>query len=142
MIYALLKKQERLVKLLQNIALIIFVIAYFVVVMKALVAKKVRFWKMMHIYHLFLMVFVFVLLTNYNTWYCLWLFPNVLFIRGKAIKRVLSIATGSQIAMQSTFLYLGERQNLGFLFLIILVGVVVTMQFGEFLKKRGKVEVG
>ena len=140
MICYLLKNHMHFVKMLQNVAFIVFAIAYLLVVLKLLLQKQIHFYKMMRTYHIFLWLFVFLLLTNYNTWYCLWLFPNVLFIKGKAVKRLLYLATGSQIAMQSTFLYLGERQNLGLLFLLILIGVVVTMQLSETLQKRRKLK--
>lgn len=132
-VYYFFKDYIKLVKIFQNSVLITFVIFYAIVVIKLLLQKQIRFYEVIRKYHVFLWLFVFVLITNYNTWYMLWLFPNVLYLRGRAIKRVLNLATGSQVAMQVTYLYLGEYQILGFVFLGILIGIVVA---GEVVVRR------
>ncbi len=126
----------KFVKILQNFALMMFAIFYGIVVIKLLIQKHIRFYTMIRTYHIFLWLFVFVLITNYNTWYMMWLFPNVLFLRGRAIKRVLNFATGSQIAMQVTYLYWGEYQILGFVFLGILMGIVLAGEIVEDRRRR------
>lgn len=126
--------------MLQKIGLMAFGMVYVVVCIKLLLQKKIRFFEGMRKYHIFLLLFIFVLITNYNTWYCLWLFPSLLYAKGNRIKFTLNLATGSQIAMQIAFLYLGEYQIVGFVFLFILVGIVLVLPIMEYVKKRMKQE--
>ena len=91
-----------------------------------LLQKEIKFLETIRKYNIFILIFTLVLITNFNAWYIMWLFPTMFFLKGKAQETILALSYTSQIANFSSFALHSEEQILGIPFLaILIVGTVL-----------------
>lgn len=109
------------VEIIQTLALVIFAVFYVIVCVRLLLQKKIRFLQIIRKYNIFLLIFTFVLITNFNAWYIMWLFPTIFFLKRKAQETILILSYTSQIANFASFALHSEEQILGIPFLIIMI---------------------
>lgn len=113
-------------EIMQNLALGIFAIFYVYVCIRLLLQKEIKFLETIRKYNIFVLIFTLVLITNFNAWYIMWLFPTMFFLKGKAQETILALSYTSQIANLSSFALHSEEQILGIPFLaILIVGTVL-----------------
>ena len=129
------------VKYWKDLVLFIFVAYYINIVVKLLLQKNVTFYSLIRKYHLFIMLFLLLLITDFNTWYCLWLFPTIFWLKSKDIKTVLYLSTSSQLTMYCTFLYIGETEVVGIIFFIVMIYLTVCMKFLDKMRNRKKKDI-
>ncbi len=127
------------VSILQNLILIIFAIAYIIVCIKLLLQKKIKFLKSIRIYNIFLLIFTFVLITNFNAWYVMWLFPTLFFLKSKSQATIIALSYLSQIANFSSFALHSEAQILGIPYLAIIVIGILIIKLLEIKPKKKKI---
>lgn len=127
LIYELLGKNTKKLGYLQMGALGIFAIYYIYVAIRLLINKEINFHRAIQKYHFILMIFTFILITNFNPWYMMWLFPTIMFINGRSIKNILHLSYAGQVANIASFLLWSEEQYLGIPYFIIMVVVTVIL---------------
>ena len=127
LLYEFLGKDTQKLGYLQMGALGLFAIYYIYVVIRLLISKEISFNKTIQKYHLILMIFTFVLITNFNPWYMMWLFPTMFFINGRSIKNVLHLSYAGQVANVASFLLWSEEQYLGLPYFVIMVVVTIIL---------------
>ncbi len=113
-IASILKNSPALVSLIKYTIYAIFVSLYAVTIIKLLKKSQIDFSETIKKYHLLLMIFVLLIITNFYLWYLIWVFPTVFWLDKKQIKDVIYLGLGGQIAFQCTFMYIGEYDFLGF----------------------------
>ena len=132
------------VEIIQTLALAIFAVFYVIVCVRLLLQKKIRFLQIIRKYNIFLLIFTFVLITNFNAWYIMWLFPTMFFLKRKAQETILILSYTSQIANFASFALHSEEQILGIPFLIIMiVGMLLIKALNMKLEKTedGKIKL-
>ncbi len=104
-----------------KIFLISFVIIYFFTNLTLLLKKNIKFGEESKKYEYFLMAFLFLLITNFQTWYIMWLFPLMMWQKKENIQLIIQIAIVSQFA-NSVFLINGDgwRNGTPFTFFMVL----------------------
>ena len=112
---------ENITSIIQNITLGIFAIFYVYVCIKLLLQKKMRFAMLMRKYNVILLIFTFILITNFNPWYIMWLFPTMFWLKAKSQETILALSYSSQIANFASFALLSEEAILGIPYLIIMM---------------------
>ena len=114
----------------------LFIIIYFFTCLILLYKKQIKFREEMRKTEYFLVAFLFLLITNFQTWYIMWLFPLMMWQKKKMIQFVVQIALISQFA-NSVFLINGEgwRNGTPFTF-FILVGICICLNLRQVLKSR------
>ena len=108
-------------EIIQTLVLAIFAVIYVIVCIRLLLQKKIRFLQTIRKYNVFLLVFTFILITNFNAWYIMWLIPTMFFLKGKSQETILALSYSSQIANFASFALHSEEQILGIPFLIIMI---------------------
>lgn len=92
-IYILIKQYfsniPDIVNKLKKLLLGIFVIIYATTCVILLNKKKINFRNQMRNYNYFLVAFLFLLITNFQPWYILWLFPCMMWQKAEDIKAIL-----------------------------------------------------
>lgn len=92
-IYILIKQYfgniPDIVNKLKKLFLGIFVIIYATTCVILLNRKEIKFSKLMKNYNYFLVTFLFLLITNFQPWYILWLFPCMMWQKSEDIKAIL-----------------------------------------------------
>lgn len=116
--------------------LIGFVIVYFFTCVTVLNKKTIKFREQMNLANLFLLAFIFLLITNFQPWYLMWLMPIIMWQKPENVKLVTQILLISQFA-NSIFLINGEGWKNGtpFTFAMVL-GVLICVLFNQKNKKK------
>ncbi len=91
----------------------------------------------------FIMAFLFLLITNFQPWYIMWLFPLLMWQKAENIKWIPQIAIISEFA-NSIFLTYGEGWQNGTPFtFIFIVGSLGTWILNDKIKKeRNRIKNG
>ena len=144
--YFLRDNNMNIVTTIQTITFIAFTIFYVYVVIRLLLQKKINFAQTIRKYNVILFIFTFIVITNFNAWYVMWLFPTVFWLKGKSIKIVLNLSYACTIANIMNFALYSEDEELGIPYFIIMVAVTILLSLDKkkelTLKKKEKVENG
>lgn len=97
-----------------------FIIIYFFTCVTVLNKKHIKWQKEIQKANYFIIAFLFLLITNFQPWYIMWLFPCFMWQKPKDIKLIIQISLISQIA-NSVFLAYGEGWKYGIPFTFIMV---------------------
>ena len=104
---------------INHLLLGIFTIVYFFACIVLLNKKEIRLREEMKKANYFIMAFLFLLITNFQPWYILWLFPLFMWQKAEMIKWIPQIAIISAFA-NSIFLLNGEGWKNGTPFTFVL----------------------
>ena len=118
---------------LSMILLEIFIIIYFFSCLKLLFKKDIRFRDLMQKYNIFLLVFLFLLITQFQIWYLMWLIPVLMWQKANNLKIMVGILLISEFA-NTVFLANGEGYTNGTPFVIVLYTLVLG--FAVFIEKQ------
>jgi len=122
------KEPEGLVKIINKNLLRGFTIIYFFSCVILLNKREIKFRKEIQKANYFIMAFLFLLITNFQPWYIMWLFPCLMWQKAEDIKLIVQISLISQFA-NSVFLIYGEGWMYGtpFTFLMVLGTLIVVL---------------
>ncbi len=118
------------IRKIKDILLIIFFIVYSTICIRILISKKINFRKLINIFTTILLVFIFVLLTNFQTWYLMWLMPFIMWSKTKKIKLIFNI----QIAYLISYPVLAFNIVV-YLFITFLIFFTITIVQKKYRKK-------
>ncbi len=95
-----------------------FTIIYFFTMIDLLLKKNIKFREEMQKANYFIMAFLFLLITNFQPWYIMWLFPCLVWQKAKFVKLIIQISLISQFSNYIFFRY-GEAWDLATPFVFI-----------------------
>ena len=122
----------------KNFLLGIFVIIYFFTCITLLNKKTICLHHEMKKANYFIMAFLFLLITNFQIWYIMWLFPLLMWQKAEDIKLIVQISLIAEFA-NSVFLTYGEDWQNGTPFAFLMVtGVLVMVLYNTRTKKGGR----
>lgn len=78
-------------------------------------------------YNPLLYIFTFVLITNFNSWYILWLCPTLMFLNGKNIRLIINLLYAVEVAYIGSFALYSEAQVLGILYINLVALITVCL---------------
>lgn len=125
--YFLRDSNMNIVTTIQTIVFVVFAGFYVYTVIKLLTQKEINFYQIIRKYHVILLIFTFIVITNFNAWYVMWLFPTILWLRGKSIKMVLNVSYACTIANIMNFALFSEDEKLGIPYIIIMFAVTIIL---------------
>jgi len=127
------------VTVIQNLTFIVFAIYYIYVVVKLLLQKEMKFYEVIRKYHIILIFFTFIVITNFNPWYIMWLFPTIFWLNGKSMKYILYVSYASQIGNIVNFALWSEKESFGipYFFIMVLLTVALSRVKNKRIEKRG-----
>ncbi len=118
---------ENLHKLLADVVLVIFVLVYFYKSVKLLFQREIKFSKEMKNLYWFMLAFLWLLISNFQPWYFMWLTPFMFWQNGKNIKLIVQMQILTLVA-DMVFLAYSEYYIYGVpFFVVFLVGTLVCM---------------
>lgn len=121
----------------KNFLLKSFVIIYFYTCVTLLNKKEIKFRKEIQKANYFIIAFLFLLITNFQPWYIMWLFPALIWQKADDIRLIMQISLVSQFA-NSVFLINGEGWKNGTPFMFIMVTSILGLVLYQTRKKRYK----
>lgn len=108
-----------------------FIGIYFIYSVFLLVKKKIEFEIEAKSLEKFLAVFLFLLITNFQPWYVMWLFPLLIWQKKENVKLIIQVSLLVEFA-NSVFLARSEAWTNGTPFTIMLVlGIVICLYFNK-----------
>lgn len=122
-----LTKPEGLVEIISKTLLGAFAIIYFFVCVTLLNKRKISFRKEIQKAQYFLIAFLFLIITNFQPWYIMWLFPLMIWQKSNIVKLVIQISLISQFANTILLIYSEAWENgVPFAF-AMMVGIFVAI---------------
>jgi len=127
-IYYMFNKNQEKVLPIQNMVFIVFAIYYAYVVIKLLLQKQMRFNNIIRKYNVILLIFTFIIITNFNSWYIMWIFPTFFWLKSKNINTIINLSYASQIANIANYVLWSEEEYLGIPYIIIMTitGIILS----------------
>lgn len=120
-------KTDNLVYILSKLALTVFILIYLIKCVTLLIKKKISLRKEMQQMYLFMLAFIFLLITGFQPWYLMWLSPFIIWQKSKDIKLITQMQILTQIA-NSVFLIYSENYIYGVpFFFIFLTGTLICI---------------
>ncbi len=119
---------EGIAEKLNKLLLEIFVIIYFFTCITIINKKEIKFSKEIQKANYFIIAFLFLLITNFQPWYIMWLFPCFIWQKSEDIKLIIQVSLISQFA-NSVFLINGEGWKNGtpFSYFMVLGTLIVVI---------------
>lgn len=111
---------------LSGLLLKAFVIIYFFSCLRILFKKELTFRYVMQKYNIFLLVFLFVLITQFQIWYLMWLIPVFMWQNANNLKLMVGIWLISEFA-NTVFLANGEGYTNGTPFVIVMITLILGL---------------
>ena len=105
--------------ILNKMLLASFAIIYFFTCIVELYKKEIKFRNETRKIILFILAFIFLLITNFQPWYIMWMFPFLIWQKSDDIKLIVGISIISEFA-NSVFLQYGEGWRYGTPFVFML----------------------
>lgn len=130
-IYYLLNGDEKMLSLIKTLSLVIFSFSYIAILFKLFFAKdsnKIRFNKLMKTYQMFLLIFTFVLITNFNPWYVIWLFPTLFYQKAKNIRYTLYLSMGVIYSYTITYATKIDDESVGIPYFLVMVITILVLE--------------
>lgn len=140
-LWYLLNGDEKALGLIKMITLVIFAISYIAIIMKMFFSKHskdISFIKTIKTYQIFLLVFTFVLITNFNPWYVIWLFPTLIWQKAKNIRITLYLSLGALVSYSITYATKVDNESVGIPYLILMISTVLILYVLREIKKEIK----
>lgn len=140
-IYYLLNGDEKALSLIKIITLSIFAISYIAIILKLFFSKNIRnitFRKTIRTYQTFLLIFTFILITNFNPWYVIWLFPTLMWQKAKNIRYTLYLSLGAINSYAITYLTKVDNETVGIPYLIIMIVTILVLETIRRVKMKQK----
>lgn len=138
-LYYFLNGDQKALNLIKILALSIFAISYIAIILKLFfskTSKDITFRKTLRTYQIFLLVFTFVLITNFNPWYVIWLFPTLLWQKAKNIRLTLYLSLGALVSYSITYATRVDDETVGIPYLVLmLLTVGILYVYREIHKK-------
>lgn len=144
-LWFLVNGNEAILDIIKMVVTGLFMVAYILVVAKFFFAKEedISWRKMMQSYQILLLIFLFFVMTNFNSWYIMWLFPSIFWQRKNMVKMTACLGIGSILAYSLTYATLVDDETMGIPYLICMVGTAILLcNLGTFLKLHKKEKRG
>lgn len=116
---------ENLIDIVKDIALDIFAIIYIFNCFSLLFTKNIKFYKEIRGIFLFIIAFLFLLITNFQPWYFMWMVPFMIWQKADNIKLIIQMQIMTLIA-NIVFLIYSENYVYGVPFFCILVTGILS----------------
>lgn len=117
-----------------------FVLIYLYTIIKYLFTKKkLSFSVLMREYTFLLILFIFGTITNFQTWYCIWLLPTILWVRGKTANTIIAITISVELA-NTIYFILFEYYKYGqfyYIMMLVLIFILSKINVNKILKIGG-----
>ena len=131
---------DNLPTIINKTLLLAFVIIYFFNCLILLLNPKVKFNNEAKKFEYFLFAFLFLLITNFQPWYIMWLFPLMIWQKSFNIKLIIQISLVSQLANSIFLAYTeGWKNGTPFTFLMLL-GTTICIYFNSKKTKKRSIK--
>ena len=115
---------------------ILFACFYVITIVKLLFKKKIIWPQTVRKYHKVLLLFLFTVITNLCPWYLMWLYPCIMWLKGKSIKIILYLSFAYEFCTLYNFGMHSESYKIGILYIPTMIIIVYALSY----KKKDRAE--
>lgn len=126
-IKVLLPNQVGIMTRISRVALILFITIYFIKCLKLLTKKEIKIEKEMREHAIYLMLFLFIVITNFQPWYLIWIFYCLFWQKQENILYLNNICIITLLA-NCIFLTYSEDWRYGAIFSAIMIGAIILLR--------------
>ena len=128
-------------KIIGDISLPIFAIIYVGLIIKLLIKNEKDFGKIINSYNWIMLAFIFLILTNFQKWYILWLLPTAL-LQNKNLDKFIIITTLVALIPSFNYFIIGcDAWDVGMTYSINILLLSIIIYFvGKYIKTNIKIE--
>jgi len=118
-------KNTKYAKIASKICMIAFLLLYMYTLIRLFFTKKqYTFSALISKYNMLLVVFLFAVITNFQSWYTLWLLPTVMWDKSRNIKWLLSITIFAELCNAVYFVFC-EYYGYAVIYSVCLISTVI-----------------
>lgn len=142
-IYYCLNGDEKVLNFTKTMALLVFAVSYISILIKLFFSKeasKISWTKLMKTYQVFLLIFTFGLITNFNPWYVIWLFPTIWWQKAKTIRNTMYVSLGVINSYAITYATKVDDETVGIPYLIVMLLTIAILEIGRQIYQKIKKE--
>lgn len=129
-------KNPILVNKIKGILLITFIALYTIYCLKLLNMKEIKFSKIMKEANSFLVMFIFLLITNFQPWYMIWLYTTFMWQKKENIKLIVTATLFGELANVIFFMWSEHYTNGIYYSLLFYILVLGYIGINKILKNR------
>lgn len=118
---ATIETRSALLSVLNDIKLYLFALSYVMILIKCIFKTKINFSYLMRKYNWVMLVFIFLVLTNFQKWYVLWLMPTLIWERKNIRNFILNLTIFGMAPSLIYFIIENDTWVYGVYYSIILV---------------------
>lgn len=140
-LYYLLNGDKEILSIIKTISLVIFALSYITIILKLFFNKngnKIKFSKLIKTYQIFLLIFTFILITNFNPWYVIWLFPTLFYQKAKDIRYTLYLSMGVIYSYTITYATKIDDESVGIPYFLVMVITILVLELIRQIKSKLK----
>lgn len=120
-----------LIDIIKNMSFLIFTMFYIIDCIALLFKKRINMNKIMRLLFKYIIIFIFVLITNFQTWYFIWLVPFLIWQKSENIKLIIQMQIMTLIA-NIVFLIYSENFYYGIpFFMILFTGILSCIIYNK-----------
>jgi len=93
-------------KYIDSLKIPVFLVAYIMILSKLLFEEKITLTNLLRKYNLMMLLFIFIVLTNFQKWYILWIFPTIMW-QSKNMRKFIIYLTITAIIPSLQYFVIG-----------------------------------
>lgn len=144
MLYLMEKIPYNIFRWIDSLKMLIFAIIYVIILIVLLFTRNITAKKMFRKYNITMLIFIFIVLTNFQKWYILWLFPTIPW-QGKNMRKfIIYLTIVALIPSMGYFMVGGDPYTLGISYsiqMLIISGLLLFIDIDTKKKKKNKEKI-
>ena len=138
----MLKGNEKIFETINQLIIPIFLIIYVTILFIYLFKRNLRLKELMKSYNFIMLVFIFLVLTNFQKWYILWIFPTIIWQTKNMRKFIMNLTITAIIPSTGYFCVQGDPYTVGMIYsitiLLLSVGLLSYKKEIHIINKKEK----
>ena len=126
--FLMLKGNKSIFELISKLIRPIFIIIYIYILAFYVFKRKITLKELMRSYNFVMLVFIFLVLTNFQKWYILWIFPTIIWQTKNMRKFIMYLTITAIIPSMGYFCVQGDPYTIGMIYsttiLLLSVGLL------------------
>ena len=140
--FLMLKGNEKIFETINQLIIPIFLIIYVTILFIYLFKRNLRLKELMKSYNFIMLVFIFLVLTNFQKWYILWIFPTIIWQTKNMRKFIMNLTITAIIPSTGYFCVQGDPYTVGMIYsitiLLLSVGLLSYKKEIHIINKKEK----
>lgn len=118
---------QKLFLIISSLVIPVFIIGYIMLICVMLFKNKINIYEIMRKYNIIMLIFIFIVLSRFQKWYMLWLFPTIIWQNRNMRKIFIYMTITAMIPSIGYFMVQGDPYiiGMGYSITILLLSVVL-----------------